>query len=117
MISTFGLEKLAPHEPTSQYRHNRTARNNAGAHLKRRFLGREVVVAITNGLGVPITNSWTIRLAELPVLAYNLGNYPHQTYRRTEHQRSNSSDLEASIGRASSAEAIPDASRRALAFQ
>ena len=43
------LEKLAPHEPTSQYRHNRTGEDNADAHLKRQIMGREVVVAITDG--------------------------------------------------------------------
>ena len=43
------LEKLAPHEPTSQYWHNRTGEDNADAHLKRQVMGREVVVAITNG--------------------------------------------------------------------
>ena len=43
------LEKLAPHEPNSQYRHNRTGEDNADAHLKRQVMGREVVVAITNG--------------------------------------------------------------------
>lgn len=43
------LEKRAPHEPTSQYRHNRTGEDNADAHLKRQIMGREVVVAITNG--------------------------------------------------------------------
>jgi secondary thiamine-phosphate synthase enzyme len=43
------LEKLAPHEPTSQYRHNRTGEDNADAHLKRQIMGREVVVAITKG--------------------------------------------------------------------
>lgn len=37
------LEKLAPHEPTSQYRHNRTGEDNADAHLKRQIMGREVV--------------------------------------------------------------------------
>ena len=42
------LEQLAPHEPTSQYRHNRTGEDNADAHLKRQVMGREVVVAITN---------------------------------------------------------------------
>ncbi|HSB34312.1 MAG TPA: secondary thiamine-phosphate synthase enzyme YjbQ [Nitrospirota bacterium] len=42
------LEKLAPHEPVSRYRHN-TGENNADAHLKRSVMGREVVVAITNG--------------------------------------------------------------------
>ncbi|MCB9719795.1 MAG: YjbQ family protein [Candidatus Omnitrophica bacterium] len=43
------LEKLAPHAPTSQYRHNDTGEDNADAHLKRQVMGREVVVAITDG--------------------------------------------------------------------
>ena len=43
------LEELAPHEPTSQYRHNNTGEDNADAHLKRQVMGREVVVAITAG--------------------------------------------------------------------
>jgi secondary thiamine-phosphate synthase enzyme len=43
------LEELAPHEPVSQYRHNRTGEDNADAHLKRQVMGREVVVAITKG--------------------------------------------------------------------
>jgi len=43
------LEKLAPHEPTSQYLHNRTGEDNADAHMKRQIMGREVVVAITGG--------------------------------------------------------------------
>jgi secondary thiamine-phosphate synthase enzyme len=43
------LEKLAPHEPVSQYRHN-TGEDNADAHLKRSVMGREVVVAITGGM-------------------------------------------------------------------
>jgi secondary thiamine-phosphate synthase enzyme len=43
------LEKLAPHEPTRQYRHNDTGEDNADAHMKRQVMGREVVVAITNG--------------------------------------------------------------------
>ena len=43
------LEKLAPHEPTSQYRHNRTGEDNADAHMKRQVMGREVVVAVTGG--------------------------------------------------------------------
>jgi len=43
------LETLAPHEPTSQYRHNQTGEDNADAHLKRQVMGREVVVAITEG--------------------------------------------------------------------
>ncbi len=41
------LEKLAPHEPTGHYRHNRTGEDNGDAHLKRQIMGREVVVAIT----------------------------------------------------------------------
>lgn len=41
------LEKLAPHEPVSGYRHNRTGEDNADAHMKRQIMGREVVVAIT----------------------------------------------------------------------
>jgi secondary thiamine-phosphate synthase enzyme len=43
------LEKLAPHEPVSQYGHNETGEDNADAHLKRQVMGREVVVAITAG--------------------------------------------------------------------
>jgi secondary thiamine-phosphate synthase enzyme len=43
------LEKLAPHEPVSQYRHNRTGEDNGDAHLKRQIMGRQVVVAITSG--------------------------------------------------------------------
>ncbi len=43
------LEALAPHEPTSQYRHNDTGEDNADAHIKRQIMGREVVIAITNG--------------------------------------------------------------------
>lgn len=43
------LEKLAPHEPVSQYRHNDTGEDNADAHMKRQVMGREVVAAITNG--------------------------------------------------------------------
>jgi secondary thiamine-phosphate synthase enzyme len=43
------LEQLAPHEPLSRYRHNRTGENNGDAHIKRSVLGREVVVAVTNG--------------------------------------------------------------------
>ena len=41
------LEKLAPHEPISQYRHNDTGEDNGDAHIKRQIMGREVVVAIT----------------------------------------------------------------------
>jgi len=43
------LEKLAPHSPTGQYRHNDTGEDNADAHLKRQVMGREVVVAVTEG--------------------------------------------------------------------
>ena len=43
------LEQLAPHEPIEQYNHNDTGEDNADAHLKRQVMGREVVVAITNG--------------------------------------------------------------------
>jgi secondary thiamine-phosphate synthase enzyme len=43
------LERLAPHAPTKQYRHNDTGEDNADAHLKRQVMGREVVVAITDG--------------------------------------------------------------------
>ena len=43
------LERIAPHEPVSQYRHNRTGEDNGDAHLKRQLMGREVVVAVTGG--------------------------------------------------------------------
>ena len=43
------LEEFAPHEPISQYLHNRTGEDNGDAHLKRQIMGREVVVAITDG--------------------------------------------------------------------
>ena len=43
------LEKLAPHEPVDQYHHNDTGEDNADAHLKRQVMGREVLVAITDG--------------------------------------------------------------------
>tara|TARA_Y100000590_G_scaffold463882_1_gene631807 strand:+ start:802 stop:1221 length:420 start_codon:yes stop_codon:yes gene_type:complete len=43
------LEELAPHEPIEQYKHNDTGEDNADAHLKRQVMGREVVIAITNG--------------------------------------------------------------------
>ena len=43
------LEELAPHEPISQYLHNRTGEDNGDAHLKRQVMGREVVVAVTDG--------------------------------------------------------------------
>ncbi|HAT1797694.1 TPA: YjbQ family protein [Legionella pneumophila] len=43
------LERIAPHEPIKQYRHNDTGEDNADAHIKRQIMGREVVVAITEG--------------------------------------------------------------------
>lgn len=43
------LEELAPHEPISQYLHNRAGEDNGDAHLKRQVMGREVVVAVTEG--------------------------------------------------------------------
>lgn len=43
------LEGIAPHEPISAYEHNRTGEDNADAHLKRQVMGREVVVAVTDG--------------------------------------------------------------------
>jgi secondary thiamine-phosphate synthase enzyme len=43
------LERLAPHEPVSHYRHNRTGEDNGDAHLKRQVMGREVVAAVTDG--------------------------------------------------------------------
>lgn len=46
---TVFLEKLVPHAPTSQYRHNDTGEDNADAHIKRQIMGREVVVAVTEG--------------------------------------------------------------------
>lgn len=43
------LEGLAPHEPVSRYRHNNTGEDNGDAHIKRTIMGREVVVAVTEG--------------------------------------------------------------------
>jgi secondary thiamine-phosphate synthase enzyme len=43
------LEGLAPHEPVSRYRHNRTGEDNGDAHLKRQIMGREVLIAVTGG--------------------------------------------------------------------
>jgi len=43
------LERLAPHEPVSQYRHNDTGEDNGDAHLKREIMGRGVTVAVTEG--------------------------------------------------------------------
>ena len=43
------LEHIAPHNPIERYQHNDTGEDNADAHLKRQIMGREVVIAITNG--------------------------------------------------------------------
>jgi len=43
------LEQLAPHSPIERYRHNATGEDNGDAHLKRQVMGREVVVAVSNG--------------------------------------------------------------------
>ena len=43
------LERLAPHEPIDQYRHNNTGEDNGDAHIKRTIMGRETVIAITGG--------------------------------------------------------------------
>jgi secondary thiamine-phosphate synthase enzyme len=43
------LEKLVPHEPVNQWRHNDTGEDNADSHIKRQVMGREVVVAVTGG--------------------------------------------------------------------
>jgi secondary thiamine-phosphate synthase enzyme len=43
------LERLAPHAPTSRYRHNLTGEDNGDAHIKRQLFGREAVVAVTEG--------------------------------------------------------------------
>ena len=43
------LERIAPHEPISEYAHNRTGEDNADAHIKRQIMGREVVAAVTDG--------------------------------------------------------------------
>lgn len=43
------LERLVPHAPIEQYRHNDTGEDNADSHIKRQVMGREVVVAVTNG--------------------------------------------------------------------
>ena len=44
------LEELAPHEPLALYQHNNTGEDNGDAHLKRSVMGRDVVVAVTNGV-------------------------------------------------------------------
>ena len=43
------LERLAPHSPTNHYQHNNTGEDNADAHLKRQVMGREAVIAVTDG--------------------------------------------------------------------
>lgn len=43
------LERLAPHAPTSAYRHNQTGEDNGDAHLKNLLLGHQVIVPITKG--------------------------------------------------------------------
>ena len=43
------LEELAPHAPISRYDHNLTGEDNGDAHHKRQIMGREVVVAVTDG--------------------------------------------------------------------
>ena len=43
------LERIAPHAPVDQYRHNRTGEDNADAHLKRQLMGQQVVVAVSGG--------------------------------------------------------------------
>ena len=43
------LENIAPHEPLSNYRHNDTGEDNADAHIKRQIMGREVIIAVTQG--------------------------------------------------------------------
>jgi secondary thiamine-phosphate synthase enzyme len=43
------LERLAPHAPVGQYRHNDTGEDNADAHIKRQLMGQQVVVAVSGG--------------------------------------------------------------------
>jgi secondary thiamine-phosphate synthase enzyme len=43
------LERVAPHEPVSGYRHNMTGEDNADAHIKRQLMGQQVVIAVTEG--------------------------------------------------------------------
>ena len=47
--SGWATSRVAPHDPVSQYQHNRTGEDNADAHIKRQIMGREVVVAVTEG--------------------------------------------------------------------
>lgn len=47
MTSGWTASRIAPHDPVSQYQHNRTGEDNADAHIKRQIMGREVLVAIT----------------------------------------------------------------------
>ena len=48
------LEELAPNKPLSRYRHNLTGEDNGDAHHKRQVMGREVIVAITEGIPAPM---------------------------------------------------------------
>jgi len=48
-ITKNGWRAWRPHEPISQYRHNLTGEDNGDAHLKRQIMGREVVVAVSDG--------------------------------------------------------------------
>jgi thiamine phosphate synthase YjbQ (UPF0047 family) len=48
LCNAMHITELAPHEPVSEYRHN-VGEDNADAHMKRQIMGREVVVAVTNG--------------------------------------------------------------------
>ena len=64
------LEMIAPHAPTSVYDHNKTGEDNADAHLKRQIMGREVVVAITQG------NHYRSFMNLIFVTMENLGHAP-----------------------------------------
>jgi len=78
------LEELAPHEPISKYRHNRTGEDNGDAHLKRQIMGREVVVAITDGVvSLPTAGNWWDRQSAARPLANAMG-------RVIQHPRVNS---------------------------
>ena len=75
------LEKLAPHEPVTAYRHNRTGEDNADAHLKRQVMGREVVVAITDGqAGLRAVGADLLRRVRRPAAKARSG----QDHRRVE---------------------------------
>ena len=63
------LERLAPHEPIDQYRHNDTGEDNADAHMKRQIMGREVVVAITSAeAGIVSSRPSSIERSVAPLL-------------------------------------------------